>query len=280
MKRVSKWLSTWILLALVLMVLVGPASFSGVNQVVAQTGPNPIVLENQNTGTSNWQLFQPGFTLATDATGQIAAYASSTSVNKGEQIAFYVSVNPVQTFKMDFYRMGYYGGLGGRLMQSVGPLSGVTEAACPIDNTTGLVECQWSKAYTLTVPANWTTGVYMVKLTNQQNFQYHFTFVVRDDSRIASFLYQQPVLTYAAYNNWPEGTSKGKSLYNFNSSGANTVSGYAAFPSFARFLANGPGAANPAHGLAGVPLRLAGLALLALLLGLLAARGLRGAERS
>ncbi|NJM39621.1 MAG: hypothetical protein HC853_02045 [Anaerolineae bacterium] len=207
------------------MTLVMPTSFSTANQAIAQTSSNPIVLENQNAGTSGWQLHQPGFNVADDATGQIAAYASTTSVNKDEQIAFHVSVNTAQTFRMDFYRMGWYGGLGGRLMQSVTSLNGITQPTCPLDANTGLVECQWSKAYTLTVPTTWTTGIYMIKLTNQQNFQYQFTFVVRDDSRVAAFIYQQPVLTYAAYNNWPEGTSKGKSLYNYNSTGANTVAG-------------------------------------------------------
>ena len=59
-----------------------------------------------------------------------------------------------------------------------------------------------------------------------------------------------------------------------------TEADYAAFPNFARFLADGPGAAAQSDGLADVSPRLAGLAVLALLLGLLAARGLRRAERS
>lgn len=148
MKRNSKGLSIGVLMLLCLTTLAMPTLSTRVNRALAQTS-NPIVLENQNAGTSAWQLFSPGFTVADDATGQIAGYASTTSVNKGGQIAFHVSVNPVQTFKIDFYRMGWYNGLGGRLMQSVGPFSGITQPACPLDANTGLVECQWSKAYTL-----------------------------------------------------------------------------------------------------------------------------------
>src|SRR5690242_15371247 len=74
---------------------------------------NPITLENQQPGTSNWQLS----TAANDITQQIKGYASATSVNKGDSINFHVSVNPAQNYSIDVYRMGYYQGLGARLMQ-------------------------------------------------------------------------------------------------------------------------------------------------------------------
>jgi hypothetical protein len=85
---------------------------------------NPIVLENQQPGTGNWQLGRPGFHTSFDDTGQIKGYASASSVNKGESITFYVSVNPAQSYTIDVYRVGWYGGAGGRLLQHVGPLSG------------------------------------------------------------------------------------------------------------------------------------------------------------
>src|SRR5439155_17928954 len=49
---------------------------------------NPIVIENQQPGTSAWQISRVG----SDAVGQIKGYASATSVNKGQNITFYVSV--------------------------------------------------------------------------------------------------------------------------------------------------------------------------------------------
>jgi hypothetical protein len=48
---------------------------------------------------------------------------------------------------------------------------------------------------------------------------------VRDDSRVAALLYQQPVTTYQAYNDYPYDNTTGKSLYSFNSYGATTISG-------------------------------------------------------
>src|SRR5207245_10263692 len=64
---------------------------------------NPIVIENQQPGASQWRI--PWGSAATDVGGQIKGYASHTSANKGENITFYVSVNPAQTYTLDVYRM-------------------------------------------------------------------------------------------------------------------------------------------------------------------------------
>jgi len=192
-------------------------------RTVAQS-PNPIVLENQKPGDSAWQ-FVSGGTRADDIGKQIKGYASATSVNKGGLIDFKISVAPAQAFSIEVWRMGYYGGTGGRLVQTIGPLNGAQQPACPIDATTGLTECNWSTSYTLAAPADWTTGVYLAKLVNAQNFYSYIIFVVRDDNRIADFLYQQPVMTYQAYNNYPNDNATGKSLYETRSFGANTIAG-------------------------------------------------------
>ena len=72
---------------------------------------NPIVLENQQPGSTNWLWSQP----ADDTNGQIKGYASATSVLQNQSITLYVTVNPAQAYTIDFYRMGWYGGMGGRL---------------------------------------------------------------------------------------------------------------------------------------------------------------------
>ena len=59
---------------------------------------NPIVVENQNPGTNAWYI--QGNT-GSDSVGQIEAYMSATSVNKGQPITFFVSVNPAQTYTID-----------------------------------------------------------------------------------------------------------------------------------------------------------------------------------
>lgn len=184
---------------------------------------NPIVIENRQPGTSQWQI--PWGFQGDDVGGQVKGYASATSVNKGQNITFYVSTNPAQTYTIDVYRIGWYQGLGGRLMQHIGPLNGTTQPTCPTDATTGMIECHWAPAYTLGTQTSWTSGIYLALLTNAQAYQNYIMFAVRDDSRVAAFLYQQPVTTYQAYNDYPYDQATGKSLYTFNSYGANTVSG-------------------------------------------------------
>jgi hypothetical protein len=208
--KVARWSAT----ALALMGAVARPAYA--------QGSNPIVIENQQPGSSAWRI--PFSAVGSDGTGQIKGYASAVSVNKGESVIFYVSVNPAQTYTIDVYRLGWYQGLGGRLMQHVGPLNGAQQPACPTDAATGLIECNWAPAYTLATPTSWTSGIYLALLTNAAGFQNYIEFAVRDDSRQAALLYQQPVTTYQAYNDYPY-LANGKSLYAFNSSGANTVNG-------------------------------------------------------
>lgn len=186
---------------------------------------NPIVIENQQPGATGWDNLQQ---IGSDAVGQMKAYTSAPSINVGESLTFFVSVSPAQTYTMDIYRLGWYQGLGARLMQHVGPLNGTTQATCPINSSTGLIECHWTPSYNLTTPANWVSGVYLVVLTNAQGYQNYAHFVLRDDTRTAALIYNLPVNTYQAYNDYPYDNRTGKSLYAFNSYGANTVGGSSA----------------------------------------------------
>ena len=160
---------------------------------------NPIVIENAKAGTTDWKI-----TRSSDDIGQqIKGYASATSVNRGRRIDFHVSVNIPQAFTIEIYRMGWYGGSGGRLMQSIGPLPGETQDEPNYAPATGMVSYRWERSYRLRVPRSWTSGIYMAKLTNADGFENYISFAVRDDGSDADFLYQQPVTTYQAYNAFP-----------------------------------------------------------------------------
>jgi hypothetical protein len=221
-QEVSRQLNEFGLVALVFIIGLGFGlpGFGG-PAVASAAGSNPIVIENQQPGTSAWQISSVG----SDAVGQIKGYASATSVNKGQNITFYVSVNPAQNYTIDVYRIGWYQGLGGRFMDHVGPLPGVQQPTCPMDTTTGMIACNWSPAYTETTQTLWTSGIYLALLTNAQGFQNYIVFTVRDDSRVAPLMYQQSVTTNEAYNDYPDDNSTGKSLYEFDSYGATTVTG-------------------------------------------------------
>jgi hypothetical protein len=188
--------------------------------VPSAAADNPIVIENRLPGSASWGLTKVG----DDATSQIKGYWSSTSVKQGEAVTLFVSVNPAQEYSLDIYRLGWYGGAGGRLRLHAGPLLGTTQRACVPDATTGLTECGWTGSYQLTVPTDWTSGVYLGVLTNTDGFQNHVMLVVRDD-RPAPFLYQQDIINDQVFNNYPNDHLTGKSLYAYNSYGPVTITG-------------------------------------------------------
>jgi hypothetical protein len=186
---------------------------------------NPIVLENRQPGSTGWRIGVDGFHTSDDVLQQIEGYASTSSVNRGEPITFYITVNPPQAYTIDVYRIGWYGGTGGRLLQHVGPMNGAPQANCPIDASTGLRVCSWVPSYMLTVADTWTTGIYLAVLTSADRYQSYIIFTVRDDGRKPAIYYQQPVNTYQAYNNWPDDNDSGKSLYTYNSYGPSSIAG-------------------------------------------------------
>src|SRR5262245_260497 len=94
---------------------------------------NPIIAENANEGTTAWREFQGSFRNGDDGGLQVKGYASATSVAAGETLTLFVTVNPAQAVTIDIYRMGWYGGTGGRLMRHIGPLNGITQPPCTVD---------------------------------------------------------------------------------------------------------------------------------------------------
>ena len=153
-----------------------------------------------------------GYQIASDIGRQVKGYASATSVDVGQPITLFASVQPAQPLKIDIYRLGWYGGRGGRLMRAGNWLPGMSQPDCPIDRLTGLRICHWLPSLQLTVPTDWVSGIYLAVLTNSNRFQNAVPFVVRADSSTSSIIYVQPVTTYQAYNYWPIGAG-GRSLY-------------------------------------------------------------------
>ncbi|MBD2772090.1 DUF4082 domain-containing protein [Iningainema tapete] len=182
--------------------------------VASNTTPprsNAITLENQKPGTTNWRI-------TNQASNEIAGYAVATSVNKGGSLGIKVSLAQPGQYTIDVYRLGYYAGSGGRLVLSSGSRNGITQPACKFTRATRLLECSnWSTSYTLAVGSDWTSGLYIAKLTDSRTGKQSYVwFVVRDDSRTSDILFQSSFNNHLAYSNYgPVGSRY--SLYPFNS---------------------------------------------------------------
>lgn len=187
---------------------------------------NPVQLENAKPGTSDWMLFSES------TNGEIEGYGSAMSVNQGESINFYVSTTAA-SYNIEIFRMGWYGGLGARRITSPVTRTGRLQTMPTPQPQTGLIECNWTDPYMITIPSDWVSGAYIAKLTTGQApiKNRYILFVVREDSRPANHNFQLSVTTSQAYNNWG-----GKSLYSANSTG-----GAARVVSFNRPFTDGSG---------------------------------------
>lgn len=184
---------------------------------------NPISTENSRPGTPSWQM--PA------ATGPaIEGYTSETSATPGETIHFHVSTQPAERYRIQIYRLGWYGGNGARLLACLPSCTlGRRSAEQPVpppDPSTGEVRAGWPVTDELTIPGDWVSGYYLAKLVlaggDERSSAADVFFVVRAPaSRESAVLVQVPVNTWQAYNPWG-----GKSLDDFNSStgAANHVS--------------------------------------------------------
>jgi len=182
----------------------GSVTLSTTNVVDAATQQGAIAAENKQPGTLDWMLqntkIDPDTKFRSPA---IEGYCSHTRIRAGETIQFFVSTNPASTYTLDIYRLGYYGGKGGRLMKQLGTLDSKTEPD-PEIGPERLRNCQWSVSTELTIPADWVSGVYVVKLTaTDSGLQSYVIFIVRDD-RQADLMFQCSDHTWQAYNRWPK----------------------------------------------------------------------------
>jgi hypothetical protein len=177
--------------------------------------PPAILWENSWEGTSEWMLSKTRIDPKTKyRCPRIEGYCSHTSIKAGEALSIFVSTNPPAPFTIEFYRMGYYQGLGGRLMFGLPPRQGHTQPE-PEVGERRVRTCQWEPTIILPIP-DWSSGVYVGKLTElNEGIQSYIIFIVRDD-RKADLIFQCSDTTWQSYNRWPSQFSlydDGKSVW-------------------------------------------------------------------
>jgi hypothetical protein len=167
---------------------------------------NPIEAENCLPGnpSSQWDIYGNG-----DPT--IQGFATDISVNVGQTINFKIETS-ASAYTIEIYRMGYYGGMGARLITTLRPSVTLPQSqpACMTDSTTGLVDCgNWAVSASWQVPSNATSGIYFAHLVrNDTGGDSHIVFVVRTDAGHSAILFQTADETWQAYNGYG-----GNSLY-------------------------------------------------------------------
>ena len=164
-----------------------------------------IACENSKPGSpeSEWGISGAG-------SSSIQGFATDMSVNVGATEGFKIDT-AASSYRLDIYRMGYYGGDGARKIATVAPTVLNNQPACLSDSTTGLVDCgNWTRNASWSVPADAVSGIYFAHLvrTDGTSGDSHVFFVVRNDSSGSKLLFQTSDTTWQAYNQYG-----GNSLY-------------------------------------------------------------------
>ena len=172
-----------------------------------------ILEENSKPGTGDWQITQ-----VRSAWDKVRGYLSHTSAQRGDKVALFVSTS-APAFVATAYRMGHYGGLGGRQVWTSGPQTGKQQAPVRVDRSTNLRDAPWEPSVWIPLDESWVPGAYLFKLTSSDGGESQVPFVVRDDERPSAVHIQHDVTTWQAYNRWG-----GASLYEGDGGRAKVVS--------------------------------------------------------
>jgi hypothetical protein len=204
------------IVALVLSACSG-SSRSITSATVPATSANPVQRENSRPGTPGWEI-------PADAGTVITGYASETSVAPGQSFHLRVAAPPGSRYRVLVYRLGWYRGIGGRLIMCVpGCRSSQAAIAQPPPTTpgsvTGLFRVPWRVTDRLEIPPDAVSGYYEAKLEIVggafAGAVGSVPLIVRQSpgAHASAVLVQVPVNTWEAYNRWG-----GKSLYQFGTS--------------------------------------------------------------
>ncbi|MGN6575118.1 MAG: N,N-dimethylformamidase beta subunit family domain-containing protein, partial [Nocardioides sp.] len=164
-----------------------------------------MACENTKPGNpeSEWGVSGSG-------SASIQGFATDISVDQGQTVAFKVDTT-ASSYRLDIYRMGFYGGSGARKITTVQPTDVRNQPNCLTQSTTGLVDCgNWTQSASWNVPSDAVSGIYFAKLvrTDSTAGSSHVFFVVRDDDGGSGMLFQTSDTTWQAYNQYG-----GNSLY-------------------------------------------------------------------
>jgi hypothetical protein len=162
--------------------------------VIVPTAPW-LIAENAKPGTLNWicNHNQPDHALE--------GFASQVSAVPGDDVAVFVS-STARAVQVQAYRMGYYQGLGGRLVVKTDFVPAKVQAAPVVTPGIGTVTCPWSPTLTLNITKDWLPGSYLLKLVGDGGEEQFVPLTIRDDASMASYVFQNSVTTWQAYNLW------------------------------------------------------------------------------
>ena len=159
--------------------------------------------ENALPGDPGWQTTS-GYHL------HAGGFADPGTVAPGKTLRLHLAATSGET-AVRIFRLGWYGGDGGRLLASYDGIPCVGIDYDMDDRRT--VSTDWPSTLEITLPEDWQSGMYIARLDTSGGYEHLVPFCVRSvQEKKPPILVLSGRLTSAAYNHWG-----GYSLYNFNS---------------------------------------------------------------
>jgi hypothetical protein len=125
---------------------------------------NPIVAENCKPGSPS-----PEWDVNGSGDFRIQGFATDISVNLGEPISFKIDADS-PSYRIDIYRIGYYGGMGARHVTTIKPSVPLPQKqpACLHDESVRLYDCgTWQVSASWAVPRDAVSGIYIARLVRE-----------------------------------------------------------------------------------------------------------------
>ncbi len=154
-----------------------------------------LVEENRRPGTLDWVV------TGVQTPHELEGFADRVSATAGDEVTLYVNT-VARSLSVQAFRMGYYGGLGGRLVYQSDAVAGQAQPPPTIAPGVNTVSCPWQPTLSFRVDGSWPPGCYLLKLVGDAGQQQYVPLTVRDDASTAAFVLQNSVTTWQAYNLW------------------------------------------------------------------------------
>jgi hypothetical protein len=151
--------------------------------------------ENALPGTAAWDIPTLGDQHA------LEGFFDTTSATVGDTVRLYVSTN-ASTYHVEAYRMGWYQGLGGRLVWASPETPGRVQPPPTVDRQTNMVDTAWQQPLPIDITHDYVPGCYLFKLVSSDGNGRYVPLTIRHDHSSAAFLIMNAVTTWQAYNQW------------------------------------------------------------------------------
>ncbi|WPY95393.1 DUF4082 domain-containing protein [Limimaricola variabilis] len=168
---------------------------------------NAIVTENARTDGRMPQTYWD-----VPHSRQIEGFTTDISVNAGSTVDFKINVNggAGSDYRVEIFRLGYYGGDGARMVASWTNTEAVVQPGATFDPVRGTADAgNWSVTDSWTTPVDAVSGVYLARLQRLDangnpiaGAVNQIPFILREDDRPADIVLQTSDTTWQAYNGW------------------------------------------------------------------------------